>query len=473
MEAIKAQRNQKKGFTILGQDMDVILAVFGNIVSWMVRQFVPSLLPRLLPAIDEEDTSDTPSRDQTKCIAIGRPGGSEQLRVITLKPGYATAGYNIGSPTLFVDVSSSLPKDTVVVKVAAFSVNFADCCIRWGLYESANKFVGWPIVPGFDIAGTIEQVSEDYSGDFKVGDKVYGATFFGSYSTRVLVPTKQLRKLPSNLTMAQAAAVPAVSLTALYSLHLGGQFPPGVAMTPKNNNNNNNGVDHKRKQSILIHSAAGGVGSMLVQMSKLLGMSQVVGVVGSTSKVQTARELNCDVIIDKSKQNLWEAAKEASPDGYHVIADANGVSTLQASFDHLAATGRLIVFGFHSNLPMGSDMLHPWAWWNMIVKMIYMPKFDTMDLVTRNRSILGFNLSFFVDEIGLLVQFYEQISDWLQKGLLKVPHVVEMNMKDISKAHELIQSGKSVGKIVMMTEEDDGGKTATTTSETYGSKKAQ
>mmetsp|Transcript_29584 Transcript_29584/g.71200 ORF Transcript_29584/g.71200 Transcript_29584/m.71200 type:complete len:97 (-) Transcript_29584:14-304(-) len=79
-----------------------------------------------------------------------------------------------------------------------------------------------------------------------------------------------------------------------------------------------------------------------------------------------------------------------------------------------------------------------------------------------NRSILGFNLSFFVDEIGLLVQFYEQISDWLQKGLLKVPHVVEMDMKDISKAHELIQSGKSVGKIVIMTEQDDNGETGTT-----------
>lgn len=305
--------------------------------------------------------------------------------------------------------------------------------------------MGWPIVPGFDIAGTIEQVSDDHDGTFQVGDKVYGATFFGSYSTRVLVPSKQLRKLPNNLTMVQAAAVPAVSLTALYSLHLGGQFPK-VPNAPK------------RRQSILIHSAAGGVGSMLVQMSKLLGMDKVVGVVGRTSKVQAAKKLNCDVIIDKSKQNLWKSAKEASPDGYHVIADANGVSTLQASFDHLAATGRLIVFGFHSNLPMGSDMLHPWAWWNMIVKMIYMPKFDTMDLVTKNRSILGFNLSFFVDEINLLVQFYEQISEWLQKGELKVPHVVEMDMGDISKAHELIQSGKSVGKIVMRTDSVNGGK---------------
>ena len=113
--------------------MDVILAVFGNIVSWMVRQFVPSLLPQLLPAIEEEDTSETTSVNQTKCIAIGRPGGSEQLRIITLKPGYATAGYNIGTTFVNISKTSPLPKDTVVVKVASFSVNFADCCIRWGV----------------------------------------------------------------------------------------------------------------------------------------------------------------------------------------------------------------------------------------------------------------------------------------------------------------------------------------------------
>ena len=116
--------------------MDVILAVFGNIVSWMVRQFVPALLPQLLPAIEEEDKSDNPSSDQTKCIAIGRPGGSEQLRIITLKPGYATAGYNIGST--FVNISKTpLPKDTVVVKVASFSINFADCKFCCCLMEKA------------------------------------------------------------------------------------------------------------------------------------------------------------------------------------------------------------------------------------------------------------------------------------------------------------------------------------------------
>ena len=74
-----------------------------------------------------------------------------------------------------------------------------------------------------------------------------------------------------------------------------------------------------------------------------------------------------------------------------------------------------------------------------------------MDFVSSNRSLLGFNLSFFVGEIELMSMFYDQISEWLSQGSLKVPTVVEMDMQDIGMAHDLIQSGKSVGKIVIQT----------------------
>lgn len=191
---------------------------------------------------------------------------------------------------------------------------------------------------------------------------------------------------------------------------------------------------------------------MLVQMSKLIGMSQVVGVVGGTAKVDAAKALGCDVVIDKSQEDLWQQASAAVPNGYAVVADANGVSTLQDSFDHLAPTGRLIVFGFHSNLPMGNDMLHPLEWLRMIQKMARMPKFNPMKLTTSNKSVMGFNLSFFVEEIEMLGTLYDQISTWVQTGELQCPRVVEMKMAEITNAHALIQSGKSVGKIVITTE---------------------
>ena len=469
---------------------NVVLAVSANIISWLVATLAPSKLPCLLPFIPEEEKSNDASANanasddsvtRTRCVAIGRPGGMEQLRIITLKQGYVTCGYNLpGCDSPFVDVSS-LDKnkklgDTtlVVVRICAFSINYADCCIRWGLYESANRFVGYPIVPGFDVAGVVEQVipssSSSSSTTFQKGDKVYGATFFGAYSTRCLIPANQLRKMPEGLSYAEAAALPAVSLTALYALHLGGRFPftTSEQSEQQEEKNSNITVIAPSNRSILIHSAAGGVGSMMVQMSKLLGLSPVVGVVGRTAKVDEAKALGCDVVIDKQRlreeeSSIWDSIKAAGPtDGYSIIADPNGVSTLQDSFEHLCPTGRLIVYGFHSNLPMGRDSLNPMEWIRMIFKASKMPAFDPMELVTLNKSVLGFNLSFFVNETNMLMPMYDQIERWLKeegkddgKQKLRCPRITEMHMNDIGEAHQLLQSGKTVGKVVMIAADDD------------------
>ena len=188
-----------------------------------------------------------------------------------------------------------------------------------------------------------------------------------------------------------------------------------------------------------------------MQMSKILGLGPVVGVVGSSSKVEEATALGCDVVIDKSTSDLWTEAEKASPTGYATIMDANGVSTLQQSYDHLAPSGRLVVFGFHSNLPMGSAMLSPLEWIRMTKKVAIMPKFDAMDLTVSNKSILGFNLSFFAEERDILSDMFDQVVEWIEEKKLLCPRVVEMEMKNVGEAHTLIQSGKSIGKIVLTT----------------------
>ena len=505
--------NDKYKFTIFGQDPDILQAMLANILSWCVRAFVPSLLPKLLPTCSEEDielnedvdadvllpipapeseseseseakASSKRLQSRTKCISIGRPGGMEQLRVIQLKEGIMTVGYNVKHyceppftpcTSKIAGSGSEIPSDCVVLSNECFSVNYADCTIRWGLYESAKQFVGWPIVPGFDIAGTVEYVgtgassslaadaadTDSQSQSFQVGDRVFGCTLFGAYSTKVLVPSIQLRKIPKGITMEQAASLPAVALTALHALSLAGYFPlPSVDIdtdtdtdTAAHKSTCTGGHSYSNR-SILIHSAAGGVGGMLVQMSKILGLGPIVGVVGTTSKVQAAKALGCDVVIDKSCQDLWELAQEvvtnAGLSGYKTIMDANGVSTLQNSYNHLAATGRLVIFGFHSNLPMGRDMLSPFEWIRMARKMGSMPAFDPMDLVVDNKSVLGFNLSFFADEKEVVSSLFDQICVWLEDGKLKCPIVsIFDSMDEIGKAHALIQSGRSIGKIVV------------------------
>lgn len=292
---------------------------------------------------------------------------------------------------------------------------------------------------GFDVAGEI-LASGGSDSDFKKGDSVFGCTLFGSYSSHILIPKIQLRKIPTHLNFSQACSLPAVSLTALHALALAGHYPQNLS---KYNN-----------KAILIHSCAGGVGSMLVQMSKILGLGPIVGVVGSSSKVQAAKDLGCDVVIDKSSQNnsnWWKLVKDASPSGYSAVMDANGV-TLQESYDNLCPTGRLIVYGFHSNLPLGKDMLAPKQWYQMVKNLGKVPKIDPMDLTVSNKCVMGFNLSFFSEEKEVCSMYFDQIYEWLESKQLKCPKIAEFEkMEDIGKAHQLIQSGKSIGKIVVHT----------------------
>jgi len=447
---------KKKPTKILGQDLNVLLAAWANILSWLVETLFPSLKHTLFTKCASEDTeSNSENNTATRCISIGRPGGLEQLRTIRLLPNVMTVGYNVknlclppftpplkqklkGDETSCISSSMlSVPDDCVIVSNKYFSINYADCTIRWGLYESANEFVGFPIVPGFDLAGEIEFVGgEKHQDGFQEGDRVFGCTMFGAYSSRILVPKKQLRIIPSHLSSAEAAALPAVSLTALYTLFLAGAWPSPTMFTNK---------------AVLVHSAAGGVGSMIVQMAKIVGLGPIVGVVGSKSKVKYAESLGCDVVIDKSSSDMWSIASKTSPNGYAAIFDANGVSTLKDSYDHLGSMGRLIIYGFHSNLPLGRSMLSPIEWVKMGIKMFSMPAFDPMDLTVSNRSVLAFNLSFFSEEIEVVTKLFDQVCAWLEAGKLRCPHIVEMHIDSIKESHELIQSGQSRGKIVVKT----------------------
>ena len=88
----------------------------------------------------------------------------------------------------------------------------------------------------------------------------------------------------------------------------------------------------------------------------------------------------------------------------------------------------------------------------MATKANEMPKFDPMDVVTDNKSILGFNLSFFAEEQDVLSVLFDQVCSWLEEEMLACPRIVTMGMDRVGEAHDLIQSGKSVGKIVIETE---------------------
>jgi NADPH:quinone reductase-like Zn-dependent oxidoreductase len=312
----------------------------------------------------------------------------------------------------------------VLIDVAAIGVNYADCVTRMGLYASARHYVGYPITPGFEVSGVIRSVGKDIT-DLQPGTAVLAITRFNGYATQLTVKREQVRPLPAPLTFETAAAFPAAALTAWYALFELAHPRPG--------------------NTLLVHSAAGGVGSMLVQLGKIAGC-RVVAVVGAPHKVSAARELGADEVIDKSTQDLWKEAESIAPQGYDISLDANGVSTLRQSYRHLAPMGKLVVYGFHSMLPKTGGLPGKLR---LARDYLRTPRFSPFDLTTHNRSVLGFNLSFLFDKTAVLERGLQQLLQWLDEGKLRPPTVTGYPFESVAAAHRDLESGQTVGKLVL------------------------
>ena len=340
-----------------------------------------------------------------KKIVIHSAGGHEKLKIEDHNGLIVTPGH------LVVDVYYS-------------GINYADICVRWGVYESAKQYVGWPITPGFEFSGVVKEVGDGVS-SFSVGDEVFGVSFFNAYSSEVLIPEHQLYHKPEKLSFEQAACFPAVYMTAYHAL-----FQLFI-LRPEN--------------KVLVHSAAGGVGSSLVQLLKWFGCD-VVAVVGSSHKVGYLKKMGISKVIDKSVDDLWAKAREFAPNGYDVILDANGVNTLGDSYKHLGPTGKLIVYGFHTMLPKGSDKINIFK---LVWNFIRTPRFSAINLTSDNKSVLGFNLSFLFDKKELLSEAMTKLLELYEQGEIQAHSVTTYPFTEIAKAHELIESGQSVGKIAI------------------------
>ncbi|MEZ4459023.1 MAG: medium chain dehydrogenase/reductase family protein [bacterium] len=318
------------------------------------------------------------------------------------------------------------PKATeVAIDVRAIGVNYADVLVRMGLYQSAKDFVGWPITPGFEVSGTIAAVGSDVK-DLQVGDAVVAVTLFNGYASHLVVDRDYVFKKPESLSFEEAASLPAVVMTAWFALFELAHPRPGAR--------------------VLVHSAAGGVGTSLVQLAKIMEC-EVTGVVGGSHKVQTAKDMGCDHVIDKSSQDLWREAERIAPDGFDVVCDANGVATLKDSYNHLRRAGRLVVYGFHTMMPKTGGRPN---WIKLARDFLLTPRFNPLDLTNDSKSVLAFNLSYLFDRKDILSLFVNDLEAWISSGQLKVPPVQTYPLSQVAKAHADIESGKTVGKLVLI-----------------------
>ena len=312
----------------------------------------------------------------------------------------------------------------VRVAVEACGVNYADGIIRMGLYASAKQLHGYPITPGFEVAGRIDAIGAGVTA-WQVGRRVIGLCLFNGYSSSLCLDAEQVFALPEHLSMAEGASLPTVFLTAWFMVHQ--QLHPRAG------------------ERWLVHSAAGGVGSALVQIGRLAG-AQVVGVVGSTHKVEHCTRMGAERVIDKSREDLWTQAQRAAPDGYHAIFDANGVATLRQSYAHLAPTGRLVIYGFHSMLPHDGRL----NWLRLAWDWLRTPRFNPLDMTQSNRSVLAANLSFLQSEAPRLREGMRWLMQRFESRELQPLPVETFPLERAADAQRRIESGQSIGKIALL-----------------------
>ena len=315
--------------------------------------------------------------------------------------------------------------DEVAIDVRAIGVNYADTMVRMGLYASAKEFVGWPITPGFEVSGVVRAVGSDVS-DLAVGERVVAVTLFGGYASDVVVARRYVRPVPAGLSFEQAAAFPAVYLTAWFALHELAHPRPGAR--------------------ILVHSAAGGVGGCIVQLAKHAGC-EVTAVVGASHKVQAALDLGADHVIDKSTQDLWKEANRIAPDGFDVICDANGVATLGQSYAHLRPSGKLVVYGFHTMIPKTGGKP---SWVKLAWDWIRTPRFNPLDLTNASKSVLAFNLSYLYDRTDILEAALTDLFTWLDEGAITAPPVTTYPLSEVGRAHRDLESAQTTGKLLLV-----------------------
>jgi len=312
----------------------------------------------------------------------------------------------------------------VRVAVEACGVNYADGIIRMGLYASAKQLHGYPITPGFEVAGRIDAIGAGVTA-WQVGRRVIGLCLFNGYSSSLCLDAEQVFALPEHLSMAEGASLPTVFLTAWFMVHQ--QLHPRAG------------------QRWLVHSAAGGVGSALVQIGRLAG-AQVVGVVGSTHKIEHCTRMGAERVIDKSREDLWTQAQRAAPGGYHAIFDANGVATLRQSYAHLAPTGRLVIYGFHSMLPHDGRL----NWLRLAWDWLRTPRFNPLDMTQSNRSVLAANLSFLQSEAPRLREGMRWLMQRFESRELQPLPVETFPLERAADAQRRIESGQSIGKIALL-----------------------
>jgi len=228
------------------------------------------------------------------------------------------------------------------------------------------------------------------------------------------------------MTAAQAAALVVAPLTAWYAL-----VELGAASAGK---------------KVLVHSAAGGVGSMMVQIARALGC-HVVGTVGSPEKAEKVLSLGAERVLVRSDPGFKKGLLSPGERGYDIVLDANGYETLRDSYRVLRPTGRLVIYGAHSMMSRGWALPNPFR---LLWGFLRTPRFQPLEMTNANKSVMAFNLSYLFSEVPTLRAAMAQILDLIAREQLQAATPTTYPFEKVGEAHAALQSGRTVGKLVLV-----------------------
>ena len=317
--------------------------------------------------------------------------------------------------------TSDLPppaEGEVTVSVKAIGLNFADIFAMFNLYSATPKGV---FIPGLEYAGEVVATGRSVKA-LKPGDKVMGVTRFGGYTTHLNMDEGHLMPLPEGWSFEEGAAYPVQVLTAYYGLkNLGGL------------------KDH---YSVLIHSAAGGVGILANRIAKKMG-AFTIGTVGNSSKVDFCKSEGYDAVIVRQKSSFkQDLTRVLGGRELNLVMECIGGSYFKTAYDLLAPEGRTIFYGAARYASPGSRPNYFKVLWEHLTR----PRIDPQSMSEENKGVLGFNLIYLYDRVELMHQLIEELKD-LEIGAPHVGHVFEF--ENLKKAVRLFQSGQTIGKVVV------------------------
>ena len=334
--------------------------------------------------------------------------------VVLIQKGKAQKAFEIRK------IQLAEPNDhEVLIEVESFGLNYADVMARNGLYREAPPL---PCVIGYEVVGKVTKVGSKVSSDW-LEKRVVGFCRFGGYAKHVVTNETAIVEI-EEMNAADSLSLCTQSVTAYYMANFISPIRAG---------------DH-----VLIHAAAGGVGTILIQLAKKMG-AVVYAKIGSELKHDVVKSLGADFVINY-KQSDYVQQMEYFLNGARLDISYNPIAgaTFKKDFKLLGSGGRLLLFG-------GAEMSG--TKWGILSTLNFVRKMGMVvpiGLMMRSKSILGVNMLKIADnKPQIMTHCLQQVVELYKAGEI-VPHIgANYPVSEIAKAHEELESGTTIGKLAI------------------------